>query len=625
MKKQFTKRVGYIIVAAMAVTVILVFALQTITAYQNADNELDNLFANIERQVKNNNASIATLKESLNADYLSRTKAFAYMIEQQPDIINSAAKLKEIASLLDVDELHVIDEKGIIKWGTVPSYFGFDCNGSEQTIPFLEILKDSSIELAQEPQINGAGGVLFQYIGVARRDAKGIVQIGMQPIRLEQAMADNDIGVVLNRIGDENKFAFAVDPASDKIIGGSEQLVGMTVEEAGIKGGSAAILNCYKNDTVGGKAVRIGAREIEGNIIAAQVTRSSFLSNRNIQALLLVISDIVIVVIMVTAIARLLSRQIVSPIEQIADDLKAIENGFLDRRVNVGGCPEFMMLSGGINSMVGSITEKMEQSERLMNNQREVSQKMRGVADKLRLLSDSNLSTSDELADGSSRQAEAINEMTENIRELSDRMKQYGDNATMAGAASQEAAEMLNNSVSELLKLTEVMAQMNKMSNDIQNVVNAIDSISFQTNILALNAAVEAARAGEAGKGFAVVADEVRNLAGKSADSARQTAEMIGQTIDIMRSGELLSDNAESMVRAAMDKFSMANRLTGEIVRASAEQGATVEQIFRAGEQISSVVQENSQLARESKDGVEKLLREVEQLQSLAAQDASVF
>lgn len=622
MKKQFTKRVGYIIVAAMAVTVILVFALQTITAYQNADSELDNLFANIERQVKNNNASIATLKESLNADYLSRTKAFAYMIEQQPEILDSAAKLNEIAALLDVDELHVIDEKGIIKWGTVPSYFGFDCNGSEQTIPFLEILKDSSIELAQEPQINGAGGILFQYIGVARRDQKGIVQIGMQPVRLEQALADNDISVVLSRIGDEDKSAFAINSENDTIISGSQELVGITLEEAGIKGGSAAILNSYKNDTIGGKAVRIGVREIEGNLIAAQVTRSSFLANRNIQALLLVLSDIVVVMIMVMAIARLLSRQIVSPIAYIADDLKAIEDGSLDRRVNVGGCPEFMMLSGGINSMVDSIVEKMEQSERLMNNQRVVSQKMHGVADKLRLLSDSNLATADELSDGSSRQAEAINEMTENIRELSDRMKQYGDNATMAGNASQEAAEMLESSVSELLRLTEVMAQMNKMSSDIQNVVNAIDSISFQTNILALNAAVEAARAGAAGKGFAVVADEVRNLAGKSADSAKQTAEMIGQTIDIMRSGEMLSENAENMVRAAMDKFSLANRLTGEIVKASAEQGETVDQIFRAGEQISSVVQENSQLARESKDGVVKLLSEVEQLQSLAAKNA---
>ena len=112
MKKQFTKRVGYIIVVAMAVTVVLVFILQTLTAYQNADKELDNLFANIERQVNDNNASIETLKDSLDADYLSRAKAFAYMIEQNPRILNSSIILSDIAKLLNVDELHVIDEKG---------------------------------------------------------------------------------------------------------------------------------------------------------------------------------------------------------------------------------------------------------------------------------------------------------------------------------------------------------------------------------------------------------------------------------------------------------------------------------------------------------------------------------
>lgn len=620
MQKKFIKTASCIIVAAMIITILVVFCFQTLISYRNARVQLDYLLNDVENRVDENNSEISQLKENLNSDYLSRAKSFAFMIEQDPTLLTSSQRLDEVMNILNVDELNVTDENGIIQWGTTSDYFGYDMSGSDQTAEFLPILTDKSLEIAQEPQPNGAKGILFQYIGVARRDKNGIVQVGLQPARLEEALKNNEIGRVLERYWNDEEGIFAVSKTDGTIVWHrDDSLIGKSAEEVGIKGGVSALLNSYKNGSIQGTRMRLSAREIGDYILVAQMNRSAFMSNRNMQLLLLVISDFLVVLVMVSSINQILAKDIVLPIQQIASDLKEIEGGDLDRKVTIETCAEFKLLSSGINAMVSSIREKMAQTQKLLDNQRQVSREVKEVSRTLKTLSGGNLTTAQGLAGGSAEQATAMELLTENIHQLASQMKADGEKAQLAGSTSTDAEAMLNQGVDQLGKLSNVMQEMNRMSNDIQNVVKVIDDISFQTNILALNAAVEAARAGEAGKGFAVVADEVRNLAGKSADSARQTGEMISRTIEIMRSGENISEEAVTMVRAAMEKSRQASKLTAEIVEASDRQNQTVEQILGSGEQVNAVVQENSRLAEESQDGVSRLLDEVQRLQAIAA------
>ena len=621
MQKKFIKAASIIIAAAMVVTLMVVFGFQTSIAYSNARDQLDYLLGDIEQCLLDNEEQIAQLKESTGEDYLARARAFAYMIEENPDILTSGQELNELMVLLDVDEFNVTDEKGVIRWGTVSDYYGFDMSTTDQTAPFMPILKDKSMELAQEPQPNGALGILFQYIGVSRRDKTGIVQIGMQPTRLEAALASTEIGVVLESYIENDEGVFALNVADNTVAWHSnENLIGKSAEEIGLTDGVEALFGDCNAYTVDGTKGYMSARVVGDYIVIPYLNYSSVVANRNTQAILLLISDILVVLVTVWVLNSLLKRQIVQPIQTIGGELVKIEQGDLDTKVDVRVTPEFAQLSDGINAMVDSIREKMDESSQLLAEQRDAAQQISNISVTLRSLSDQNMDTADRLAEGSAGQAEAIVRLAASIDALETQMAADNQKVNQAGHTSEEAGEYLTRGVETLSQLSAVMEQLNEMSGDIQKVVKAIDDISFQTNILALNAAVEAARAGTAGKGFAVVADEVRNLAGKSADSARQTAAMIGNTVGIMQSGRELSIQAAAVVHEAMEKSEQACKLTSEILHASARQKETVEDIRASGHMVERVIRENSQLAVESKQGVSSLLNEVETLQTLSRQ-----
>ena len=121
-----------------------------------------------------------------------------------------------------------------------------------------------------------------------------------------------------------------------------------------------------------------------------------------------------------------------------------------------------------------------------------------------------------------------------------------------------------NSSLAELIR---AMDGITSASGKISKVIGIIDTIAFQTNILALNAAVEAARAGDAGLGFAVVAEEVRTLSQRCAEAARDSAEMLGESISKSQSGKARLDDVTTAIAGITEESSKVKRL-GEIGRA---------------------------------------------------------
>ena len=196
-------------------------------------------------------------------------------------------------------------------------------------------------------------------------------------------------------------------------------------------------------------------------------------------------------------------------------------------------------------------------------------------------------------------QASALEETAASMEQLNATVKQNADNARQANQLAQNASAVAATGGEVVAQVVETMKGINASSNKIADIISVIDGIAFQTNILALNAAVEAARAGEQGRGFAVVASEVRNLAGRSADAAKEIKSLIMDSVERVTQGTDLVDQAGTTMTEVVSSIRRVTDIMAEISAASSEQSAGVSQVGEAVTQMDQATQQNAALVEE--------------------------
>jgi len=224
------------------------------------------------------------------------------------------------------------------------------------------------------------------------------------------------------------------------------------------------------------------------------------------------------------------------------------------------------------------------------------------------------------LAKGSAEQATSIEQLSASISDISVIIR---NNAEKADRAATLASTIKQNAQMGSEQMDEMIAAVNEINEAGQNigrVIKLIDEIAFQTNILALNAAVEAARAGIHGRGFAVVAEEVRSLAARSAEAARDTEELIANSIEKAELGaHIANDTAASLIKI-VSGINESNDIAREIAKSSEEQALSIEHINSGIDQVTHVIHRNSATAEESAAASEEMSSQSTMLEELLSQ-----
>ena len=226
-------------------------------------------------------------------------------------------------------------------------------------------------------------------------------------------------------------------------------------------------------------------------------------------------------------------------------------------------------------------------------------------------------SAASELASGTSEQASAIEELTATIATVSSMAERAAKDAedsydTMLKSVREAQAEK-----EQMKELQDEMQRIKEISGKIEMIVTSIEEIASQTSLLALNASIEAARAGDAGRGFAVVADQIGKLATDSANAVVSTKELIGQTVEEVNRGNVVTEKTVvgfERIIMELEVFAEKSRDTSETSRT---QSAALMQVEEGINQISLVTSHNAAASEESSAISEELSARAEELDTL--------
>lgn len=221
------------------------------------------------------------------------------------------------------------------------------------------------------------------------------------------------------------------------------------------------------------------------------------------------------------------------------------------------------------------------------------------------------------ISEGITNQTASIKNLSDKIQQILAQINKSVENFEQANKYANESSMKVEEGNEKMVKMLDAMNNIDRSSNEINNIIKTISDISYQTNLLSLNAAIEAARAGDAGKGFAVVADEVRKLAAKSSECVKATESLISNSLNAVSKGVNIAKQTAESLTMVTQKLQDSNSIIDAI---SSEASIEAEAIAEINQNITEIVEvstSNSAASEESSNISNELLNQSQELKEL--------
>lgn len=348
---------------------VLILCFQAAQEQSKAYETAMETFYQIEQLLEQNQEELSEVKENYRQTCLHSAEAIAYIIEENPSVLDSVEELKKIAAMVEVDEIHIFDTTGRIFAGTHPEYYDYTMDSGEQIGFFKPLLTDKTLRLVQDITPNTAEEKLMQYSALWSPEGSFIVQVGMEPVNVMKATEKNELSYLFSlfRVNPDANY-YAVDKESGQIVGSTDtSIVGKNLSEIGL---SLDALTAHKKGffaDVNSVTSHCVFSEIGGNYVGRIISSHDLYQRIPATMAALAVCLLIITTILSYIVTRYMNRYVVAGIHDINEKLHRIAQGNLDEVVDVQSSVEFSELSGYINRMKQSILDNNKKMSYVLN------------------------------------------------------------------------------------------------------------------------------------------------------------------------------------------------------------------------------------------------------------------